>query len=79
MVFVEELSFVFSSEKQAVVCCRAVSPELGNSFGKNTKIVMQTNKNVVLLKIIADNEKSFNALKRSYKRLFELCRRVTSI
>ena len=71
-----ENKFDFLSEKAAKAAAAAVSVELSNTFEKRSKAQIHTNKNVVLLKIVAQDESALNASKGFYSRLFVLCQRL---
>lgn len=75
----KELEFSFPSERHALAAFQAISPELENPFEKRSKVVMQTNKNVVLLKINADDEQAMKASLYTYKRFFGLCEKLMFI
>lgn len=78
MEYIEE-QFVFLSEKLAEIAQRAVLQELDNSYEKRSKAEITTNKNVVLLKITADDGHAKLASYHSYKRLLELSRSLMEV
>lgn len=72
MVF--EKDFVFPSEKGAACAAKkAIWPELGKVFERHAQTSIHTNKNIVSLKIIAENEAGLKASARSFGRLLGLC------
>ena len=71
-----ETIFQFDSEKQAAAACAAVSVELSNTFEKRSRAQMHTNKNVVLLRIVAQDENALKASQGFYSRLLDLCNSI---
>ncbi|HZX19913.1 MAG TPA: KEOPS complex subunit Pcc1 [archaeon] len=71
--------FVFPSEAKAIAVARAILPELNKSYQKRSKTLIKTNKNVVLLKIVAEDEHSLRASLTSFKGLLELGKNVSEI
>ncbi|HLC79347.1 MAG TPA: KEOPS complex subunit Pcc1 [archaeon] len=72
-------SFEFPSEFAAKCACRSIGVELKNTYEKRSKTRIQTNKNVVLLKIDASDEFAANASLHSYSHLLGLCREISLI
>ena len=72
-----EIQTVFSDIKSAVCAEKALRPELGKAFEKRSKTSIQSNKNVVSLKIIASDASALNASKSSFERLLLLCKRIS--
>ena len=68
-----ERAFGFGSVEAANAASRAVSVEFKNSFERRSKSSIQTNKNVVLLKVVSEDEAALNASLAHYSRLFGLC------
>jgi len=74
-----EEQIIFSDEKSAESAVKAVSVELNNLFEKRSKTTITTNKNVVSLKIDAEDDSSLKASLSSYSRLIELCKKISKI
>ncbi len=72
-MFSSEKRFEFKTEQDAAAACRAVSVELKNTFEKRSTSSIQTNKNVVLLKVLAEDELALGASVGFYSRLLMLC------
>ncbi len=72
-----ETFFQFQTEAEAQAAAKAVSPELTNTFEKRSRAGMHTNKNVVSLKIVAQDETALRASQGFYSRLFGLCREIS--
>ena len=70
-----ELSF--PDAVKAGLAARAVSPELENSYEKRSRTSINTNKNVVSLKVIASDESALKASMHSYMRLLGLCLKLS--
>ena len=70
---------VFPNEAIASAVARAIIPELNKSYQKRSKTVIKTNKNVVLLKIVAEDEHSLRASLTSFRGLLELGKNVSEI
>ncbi|MCR4335426.1 MAG: KEOPS complex subunit Pcc1 [archaeon] len=80
MIFMElETQFEFPDEGTANAVCRAVSVELNTEFQKRSKTTINTNKNVVLLKISAEDESALKASEFTFTRLLELCKEVSEV
>jgi len=80
MIFMEiEKQFEFPDEETADAVCRAVSVELDNKFQKRSKTTINTNKNVVLLKISAEDESAMKASEFTFTRLLELCKEISEV
>ncbi|PIN85407.1 MAG: hypothetical protein COV47_02280 [Candidatus Diapherotrites archaeon CG11_big_fil_rev_8_21_14_0_20_37_9] len=72
----KEVQIVFPSELLAKIASKAVSPELSNTFEKRSKTAINTNKNVVSLKVIASDETALKASFNSYRKLLEFSKRL---
>ena len=73
----EELfEFEFSNPSQASIAMAAIGPEMNKAFEKRSKAFMATNKNVVSLKIVAEDTHALKASSSSYARLFGLMKTV---
>ncbi|HLC92494.1 MAG TPA: KEOPS complex subunit Pcc1 [archaeon] len=68
-----EKEFIFTSPFFALAVQKAVSVELDNTFERRAKSSIHTNKNVVLLKVVAEDESALAASLGFYSRLFGLC------
>jgi len=68
--------FLFDSPKAASAAARAVSVELKNTFEHRSKSSIHTNKNVVLLQVVSEDEGALSASLAHYSRLFGLCARI---
>ena len=69
--------FEFPSERGAKAAARAVSVELKNTYEKRSRTSIDTNKNVVLLKIVASDENGLNASLQAYSRALGLCMEIS--
>lgn len=68
-----EKQFIFYSEKAALCAAKAVRMEFGRAHEKRAFPSIDTNKNVVLLRIVARDEAALKASLGSYSRLLGLC------
>ena len=68
-----EKQFIFDSEKAASCAAKAVRMEFGRAHEKRAFPSIDTNKNVVLLRIVARDEVALKASLGSYSRLLGLC------
>lgn len=71
-----EKRFKFQSEKTARAAAKAVSVELGNRFERRAKTTINTNKNLVLLRVVAEDRQALNASLNSFERLILMCREL---
>ena len=76
---IHEEQIIFPDEHSAESVAKAVSVELNNLFEKRSKTTITTNKNVVLLKINAEDDSALKASLSSYSRLIELCKGISKI
>ena len=74
----EILEFEFSTPADASVAAAAIKPEMNRAFEKRSRAFMATNKNVVSLKIVAEDAHALRASSSSYGRLFGLLKKVFS-
>ncbi len=74
-----EKQFEFHDEETAKAAYQAVSVELNNEFQKRSKTTINTNKNVILLKISAEDESAMKASEFTFTRLLELCKEVSEV
>ena len=73
----EEKRFVFPSGESAASAVKAVFPELGKKFERRSKTAINSNKNVVSLKIVAEDKSALKSSLGSYSRLIGLCKSVS--
>ena len=78
LVFSAQKQFEFPSEKAASLAVRALSPELENASGWRAKASINTNKNLVLLKVVAKDKQAMDASVDSFSRLLGMCREISS-
>ena len=76
LMLFEELSFGFESGEKARAAYEAVKPELNRPFERRSKTVMRSNKNVVSLKIIAEDQIAMMATRSSFERLFSALKKI---
>lgn len=76
-MFKAEREFEFSGEATAVAALRSLEPELGKAFEKRSKTSIKNNKNIVSLKITAEDEQALKASLYSYSRLIGLCQSLS--
>ena len=74
-----EKQIVFSNDESAKAAVRAVSVELTNNYEKRSKTTITTNKNVVSLKIVAQDDSALKASLNTYERLLGLCKEISKI
>ena len=74
-----EKQIVFPDDESADAAVKAVSVELTNKFEKRSKTTIKTNKNVVLLKIVAQDDSALRASLNTYERLLGLCKEISKI
>ena len=74
--FCEEIAFAFPNAEMASLAVKAIRPEMNKSFERRSKASIKTNKNVVLLKILAKDEHAVKASVSSYARLFGLVEKI---
>lgn len=79
MAFSAEKEFDFPNSRFAKAALGALRPELGRDFEKRSKVSIETNKNIVLLKIVADDGWALNASLHSHTRLLELCNGISML
>ena len=75
----KEKQIEFPNEKIAQAAVKAVSVELDNEFEKRSKTTITSNKNVILLKIVAEDESALKASLYSYERMIMLCKKLIEI
>jgi len=74
-----EKQIVFPNDESANAAVKAVSVELINKYEKRSKTTIKTNKNVVLLKIVAQDDSALRASLNTYERLLGLCKEISKI
>ena len=74
-----EKQFVFPSEETARMAVKAVFVELEGGFEKRSKTGIKSNKNVVFLKVNAEDETALKASVFTFTRLLELCKEVAEV
>lgn len=71
-----EKKFSFPSATAAQSAAKAIKPELAKPFGHRAKAGIHTNKNLVLLRIVAKDSQALNASLGSFSRLLSMCREI---
>ena len=81
MIFMIEIEkqIIFPNDESAIAAVKAVSVELTNKYEKRSKTTIKTNKNVVLLKIVAQDDSALKASLNTYERLLGLCKEISKI
>lgn len=74
-----EKQIIFPNDESAIAAVKAVSVELTNKYEKRSKTTIKTNKNVVLLKIVAQDDSALKASLNTYERLLGLCKEISKI
>jgi tRNA threonylcarbamoyladenosine modification (KEOPS) complex Pcc1 subunit len=67
------LEFAFPDETCANFAVLALSPEFKRQFGQRSSVSIQSNKNIVKLRILANDKHALKASEHSCKRLLGLC------
>jgi len=78
-MFSKEKPLEFPDENTAKKAVKAISVELDNEFEKRSKTAIKSNKNVVLLKIVAEDQSALKASLYSYERMIVLCKELAEI
>jgi tRNA threonylcarbamoyladenosine modification (KEOPS) complex Pcc1 subunit len=73
------LEFRFQNETCANFAVLALSPELNRRLGQRSSILIQSNKNIVKLKIFANDKHALKASEHSYKSLLGLCLKLCNL
>ena len=71
-----ELRLFFSTEKEAGIIFRSISPELHGKHEKRATTDMSINKNIISLKIGASDATALKASLNSYMKLIILCSNI---
>ncbi|MCH7902787.1 hypothetical protein IIC68_03470 [archaeon] len=74
-----EKQIIFPNAESAIAAVKAVSVELINKYEKRSKTTIKTNKNVVLLKVVAQDDSALKASLNTYERLLGLCKEISKI
>ena len=72
----EQKEFEFPSAQAAGACAKSLSNDLGKAFEKRAKSAINTNKNLVLLKVVAEDEQALRASIGSFSRLIAMCGKI---
>ncbi len=68
--------FGFPSAATALACASALSNALGKGFEKRARTAINTNKNLVLLRVVAEDRQAIRASLGSFSRLIAMCREI---
>ncbi|GEM_PF-6975440 len=74
--FSGEKEFEFPSNAAALAAKKALSAELGKGFEKRAASTINTNKNLVLLRVVAEDGRALGASLGSFSRMIVMCREI---